>query len=141
MVKIDKYWKFDVESFIADYPENKKTLQDKKNALAELSETKAMQYDSPSGSGGPGDSTASAAERVIFLKEEIDIYTHFVNTYEKAENELTDEEKLIINTFFHDAGMKSSKVRFLSNELNYEVAEIYRRRRLAIEHFRKLLDV
>lgn len=141
MVKIDKYWVFDVESFIADYPDNRSILQDKKNALAELSETKAIQYDSPSGSSDPGDSTASVAERAIALKEEIDIYTHFVNTYEKAENGLTNEEKLIINTFFHDSGMQSSKVRFLSKKLNYEVAEIYRRRRLAIEHFKKLLAV
>lgn len=98
MAKIEKYWewKFNVEKFIKDYPENKRMLEDKKAALAEIAELKTPNYDSPPGTPGRGDSVTASANAAEKIREQIAECQEEVELYEKAYNELTAEEQLFV---------------------------------------------
>lgn len=143
MGKLDKYWewRFNIERFVRDYPENRRILQDKREALAEIAEVRHLNYSSPPGTPGRGDSVPASAQTAEKLRAEIEEYQELVNLYENAENQLSDEEKMITRYFFHMPGKKGSKCRYLSRVLHYEKTAIYGKRREALEKIRKYIRV
>lgn len=141
MAKIEKYWewKFNIDKFLRDYPENKRVLEDKKAALAEIADLKTPNYDSPPGTPGRGDRVIASAQKAETIRAQIEECQEMIDLYEKAYNQLTDEEKIIIHYFFHAPGMTSSNVRYLSHKLNYERSRLYQKRRIAMEKMEKYI--
>lgn len=133
MYKIEDYWKFDTEKLIKDYPKNKEKLAELRESIEEITEVKTINYGSPPGTPGRGDSVPTIVADKQRKQNELNDVQILVYLYEKAQSRLTDTEKTIIHYWFHEPGMLSSRIRFLEKKLNYSNQELYRRRRLAID--------
>ncbi len=137
----EKYWRFDTEAFIKDYPNIKEEIQQLEFELLELTEVRGRSFDSSPSGTKKGDSVASTVEKKEKIETKIKECQEFVDTYQTAYLRLTEEEKAFIHYFFHAPGTKSSNVRFLQQKFNIEISEVYRRRRRAIEAFARWLGV
>lgn len=98
MKKFERYWeyRFNIEKFVRDYTENKRILEDKKSELAELTEVRRPNYESPPRTPGRGDSVPASVQTAEKVRAEIEYYRDMTDTYKKAFNRLSDEEKMVI---------------------------------------------
>lgn len=133
MYKIEDYWKFDTEKLIKDYPKNKEKLEELRESLEEITEVKTINYGSPPGTPGRGDSVPTIVADKDRKQAQINELKTLIYLYERAYSRLTDIEKTIIHYWFHEPGLLSSRIRFLEKKLRYSNQELYRRRRLAID--------
>lgn len=133
MYKIEDYWKFDTEKLIKDYPKNKEKLEELRESLEEITEVKTINYGSPPGTPGRGDSVPTIVADKQKKQSEMEDVRTIVYLYEKAYSKLTDTEKMVVHYWFHEPGLLSSRIRFLEKKLNYSNREIYRIRRKAID--------
>ena len=144
MKKLEKYWewKFNTDKFIKDYPENKRILEDKKEALAELTEVKTPNFDSPPGTPGRNDCVPASAERAEKLRREIKDFQNMVNIYEEAEKTFTAEERIVIKHLYHTPNSHMRTVTWLANQvIHCDRSTIYRISRKAKEKVKKYIGV
>lgn len=144
MAKLEKYWewKFNIEKFLRDYPENKRNLEDKKEALAEIAELKNQNYDSPPGTPGRGDKVTASAQKAEKIRAQIRELQETIDLYEQAYDLLTEEEKLVIEHLYHLPNSHMRTVNFLADKvIHCSVPTIYRISRKAKDKIRKFMGV
>lgn len=144
MAKLEKYWewKFNIEKFLRDYPENKRNLEDKKEALAEIAELKTQNYDSPPGTPGRGDKVTASAQKAEKIRAQIEEYQEMIDLYERAYDSLTREEKLVIKHLYHVPNSHMRAVNFLADKvLHCDRSTVYRISRKAKDKIREFMGV
>lgn len=141
MRKIEDYWYFDMKKFIRDHPGHVADLKDLRDALSELTETKAQNYDAPPGTPGRGDCVPAAAEQADLIKSKIQRILPLVDLYNTAEKVLTEEEKEIIKYLFHRPGLHTSNVAYIARSRHMDTSTVYRKSNAAIEKMAKAIGV
>lgn len=145
MAKIEKYWewKFNIDKFLRDYPENKRVLEDKKAALAEIADLKTPNYDSPPGTPGRGDRVIASAQKAETIRAQIEDSQGMIDLHEKAYSQLTAEEMLVIKHLYHLPHSSHTRtVEWLANEIIHcSDATVYRISRKAKGKIREFLGV
>lgn len=141
---LEKYWewKFNIEKFLRDYPENKRTLEDKKEALAEIAELKNQNYDSPPRTPGRGDKVTASAQKAEKIRAQIREMQETIDLYERAYDSLTREEKLVVKHLYHLPNSHMRTVNFLADKvLHCGRSTVYRISNNAKDKIRKFMGV
>lgn len=141
---LKKYWewKFNIEKFLRDYPENKRTLEDKKEALAEIAELKNQNYDSPPGTPGRGDKVTASAQKAEKIRAQIREMQETIDLYERAYDSLTEEEKIVVKHLYHLPNSHMRTVEFLGKKvLHCDRSTVYRISRNAKDKIMKFMGV
>lgn len=132
MNTLNDYWHFDTEKFIKSHRERLLELEDLKESIIEMPEVKAINYKSPPGTPGRGDSVPAAVSKIETIEKRIEELSPMIDIYQEAEKTLTAEEKLVVRYLFHEPGKTSSHIRFLCKSLHCERAQVYKMRQKAI---------
>lgn len=132
------YWKFDTKKYIQDYDTNKEALQSLRLQLEELTEIQGMNCEERVQAMPGTDGLENFVIRRVFIKAQIKDYENYFNTFDKAYNSLTEEEKLLIDTFYRKGYI--NPVGVLIDRLGYEKSSIYRMRNQALNKFGKIVS-
>lgn len=132
------YYKFDVEKFIKDYYDNKRALQSLKFQLEEITEIGALPINDIC---VQTQRSKSGLENTVikrhFLQNAIKEYEEYFKTFDKAYNSLSEEDKLILDTFYRK-GIKNA-VTVLGARLYLQQTQIYHKKAEALKRFSKMV--
>ena len=136
---LDYYFndKFDTKKYLSDYKLNKITLSSLRLQLEELTEIKGQSNNGKVQTSPKFDGLENLAIHKIKIKEKILAYESYFNTYERAWDNLTDEEKYILDIFFKHRA--SEPLYRAKKHLGFEKSHVYEKLREAIKKFEKLI--
>jgi hypothetical protein len=140
---LDRYIIIDVEQMIADYEDNKATLESLEMQYEELCQKDigSIDYSKDRVQTMP---TEDATGNLVSLKQKLEFdmweYKWLLKSYDSAWPRLTEKEKYILKEFsLYPRREKQKAVDNICDKYNIEVAQVYTLRRAALDKFKWLM--
>ena len=136
---MERYYRFDAHNFLKEskgWAKEKKKLE---RELEEIPELKAIE-NSEVHSGNISDPTASTSFKRFFIEtqiERLDLYREALNY---AWDNLTDEEKDMLNGFYFTHKRINYEVHLLCDKYHIEKSQVYNRKNKALQKLTDLVE-
>lgn len=123
---IEKYWRFDVDSFFKDFKRNEQLLKNLQVEKESIAEVESMDYSEPRVGGGiTSDPTLDRVRRRMSIDDKIKTLNEYFTLEKKIYEGLDNIEKLIIDQYFKVQNRQSLHIRKICEQVGYSENWVY----------------